>query len=94
MQYKIIKDLNHEPLFTSKITLFDLAFIIGGMVLAVIFNFLVYDNLIFKIAYFAFCFFSLNYLTRKSRTNPKRRNFQAIYYAIARDRYVYRRFCK
>lgn len=92
MKYKIIKDLNHEPLFSSKITFSDLAFILGGMVVAVIFNFLVYDNLIFKGAYFIFCFFSLNYLTSKSKTNPKRRNFQSIYYALSRNRYVYRRF--
>lgn len=92
MQYKIIKDLNHEPLFTSKITAFDLVFILSGMIVAVIFNFLVYDNLIFKVSYFTFCFFSLSYLTGKSRTNPKRRNFQAIYYAMSRNRYVYRRF--
>lgn len=94
MQYKIIKDLNHEPLFTSKITFFDLGFILAGMVLAVIFNFLVYNTLIFKVAYFIFCFFSLSYLTGTSKTNPKRRNFQAIYYALTRNRYVYRRFYK
>ncbi|MDQ0149624.1 DUF5592 family protein [Eubacterium multiforme] len=92
MQYKIIKDLNHEPLFMTNITLFDLGFIGIGMVIAVIFSFLVYDTLIFKAAYFIFCFFSLVYLTGKSRTNPKRRNLQSIYYAISRNRYVYRRF--
>ena len=92
MQYKIIKDLNHEPLFTTNITAFDLGFIILIMVISLMFSFLVYPML--KIPYFLFCFFSATYLTAKSRTNPKRRNFQAIYYAITRNRYVYRRFCK
>lgn len=92
MQYKIIKDLNHEPLFTSNISAFDLAFIGAIMLGSLIFSFLVYP--IFKIPYFLFCFFLATYLTAKSKTNPKRRNFQAIYYAITRNRYVYRRFYK
>ncbi|MDU5774732.1 MAG: DUF5592 family protein [Clostridium perfringens] len=89
MIFNIPKDINVEIKVYNTITFFDIAFIVLFMAVAKILSFLVYSKFIF--IYYIFCFCSAIFLTSKSISNPKRRNFQSIYLAFIRDRNIYHR---
>lgn len=89
MIFNIPKDINVEMKIFNTLSFFDIAFIIAFMALAKILSPFVYTR--FIIVYYIFCFCSAVFLTSKSISNPKRRNFQSIYLAFIRNRNIYHR---
>lgn len=89
MVFNIPKDINVEMKIFNTLSFFDISFIILFMALAKILSHFVYAK--FIIIYYIFCFCSAVFLTSKSISNPKRRNFQSIYLAFIRNRNIYHR---
>lgn len=88
-QFIIPKEISSEMKFNKFIYLFDLMFIIAFMAIAWMLSSLVYRKLIF--IYYIFAFSGSLFCVLKNKYNPKKRNFQSIYFAIKRNRNVFMR---
>lgn len=88
-QYIIPKEISSEMKFAKNFYLFDLVFIVGALGIAWLLSACVYSKLVFL--YYIFVFLGAVFLAMKSKHNPEKRNFQTIYYAIKKDKTVYKR---
>lgn len=89
-KFDIPEELNAEIKFTKLLSLFDVLFIIIGLVIAWLLSPLVYTKLI--VFYYIFVALSCVFLTCKSRKNPGKRNFQTIALAWKRNKQAYSRY--
>ncbi|MPQ45256.1 DUF5592 family protein [Clostridium tarantellae] len=89
MQYNIPKEITSEMKFSKNIYLFDLATICGAMTIAWLLSPLVYSS--FRNIFYVFILIASIFMVNKSRVNPKKRNYQSIYYALIRNRNTYSR---
>lgn len=87
--YVLPKEIVSSMKFTKTLYLFDIVFVGCVLLVAWLLSFLVYSPLI--VLYYLFTFTIAIILTSKSRTNPKKRKYQSIYYALIRNRKAYAR---
>ncbi|WP_294363789.1 DUF5592 family protein [uncultured Clostridium sp.] len=90
MQYVLPKQIRSLTKLTKSIYLYDLAFIGIFMCISWILDFYVYKPLL--VPYFIFMFIMAIYFRGFSTINPKKRNYQSIYYILVRNRKTYIRF--
>lgn len=89
MKYIIPKEISTEIKFSKSIYLKDFLISIVALMVSVMFSPLVYQTLI--VFYYLFVVAGTLFLLSKSRSNPKRRLYQSIYYSFKKDNKVYRR---
>lgn len=87
--YVLPKEIVSSMKFTKNLYLFDIVFVGCILLIAWLFSILVYPPL--YVIYYIFTFCVAIILTSKSKTNPKKRKFQSIYYALIRNRKAYAR---
>ncbi|MGN2371458.1 hypothetical protein FDB15_18305 [Clostridium botulinum] len=88
-QYTIPKEISSEMKFSRKFYLFDIVILISSLSIGWLFSSMVYTKIIFF--YYIFIFFGTVFLLMRNKFNPKKRNFQTVYFALKRDRTVYTR---
>jgi FtsH-binding integral membrane protein len=84
--YLIPKELNSKVKITKHLYLKEFFLFVGGMGLVFSLVSLVYTS--FILAYYIFSALVIIFLLAPARYNPKRDNYQAIYYAFTRNRNV------
>ncbi|MBS6502191.1 MAG: hypothetical protein KH415_11275 [Clostridium sp.] len=87
MKYVLPKQIKTSMKFTKNIYAYDLVFLLVFMCLSWIIDFFVYKPLL--IPYYIFMFCMAIFLRGHSHINPKKRNFQSIYYILVRNRKAY-----
>jgi hypothetical protein len=85
--YLIPKDLNSRIKITRHLHLKEFIIFILGMGVVMMFNTLVTPRL--YIEYYSFSFLAIGYLILPAKYNPGKNNYEAIYYAIIRNRNVF-----
>lgn len=87
MKYVIPKEIASEMKFTKSLYLFDIAIVCSSLMIAWILKPLVYAPLV--VGYYIFIVIMAILMVSKSVTNPKKRTYQSIYYALIRDKKTY-----
>lgn len=87
--YVLPKEIVSSMKFTKNLYLFDIVFVGCILLISWLLSFLVYAPLI--VIYYLFTTCMAITLTSKSKTNPKKRKYQSIYYALIRNRKAYAR---
>ena len=87
MVYTLPKEIKSAMKITKSLYAYDLVFLVCFMCFAWLLDILVYKPLL--VPYYIFMFIMGLYLRGNSLINPKKRNFQSIYYIVIRDRKSY-----
>ncbi|KMY52558.1 hypothetical protein AC623_20355 [Bacillus sp. FJAT-27231] len=85
--YRIPKEISSELKINKVLFLFDLLFIIGLIVLTLIFNNFVHNDL--RIAYYLFMAIVGIIMIWRPSTNPKKRMYEVLLITIMRKRNTY-----
>lgn len=87
-KYNISEELKSETRISRYIYLSDFFFIIGAIGVVYLMSGFVHSDL--RTEYYIFSFIVAVILTLPSSFNHKRRNWQTMYFALKKDRKVYR----
>ena len=85
--YLIPKELNSKIKITRSLHLKQFLLFLSGMGIVFLFDSLVYPRLV--LVYYVFSALTLLFLLAPARHNPERYNYQAIYYALTRKKFVF-----
>lgn len=88
MRYTIIQEVKSETKVVGNISVYDLLFILGYMMIAYLFTNGVAGQL--KILYYIFSGLIAIWLTLPSRVNPKRRFWQSLLLFIKKEKVIYK----
>lgn len=85
--YTVVKELKAPIKIFRNLFLFDVAFVLGFMMIAYLLK--IFVQPIIQPTYFIFSVVMALILTSKPPKNPQKRVFNVIYYWIIKDRYTY-----
>ncbi|MBD7916295.1 hypothetical protein H9660_14200 [Clostridium sp. Sa3CUN1] len=88
--FSLPKEIYSDMKFTKNLYLFDLVFLGGFLIAAWMTSYLVYPPLV--TIYYIFMGVMGIIFTSKSSSNPNKRKFQSIYFALIRNRKSYIRY--
>lgn len=87
MKYIVAKEIKSETKVYKNLYLFDLFFVIIYFAVSFVLGEAVHEKL--RMAFYIFSIFWALFLTAKSRTNRRRRNFESIILFLRRDKEIY-----
>ncbi len=87
MKYIVAKEIKSETKVYKNLYLFDLFFVVIYFAISLVIGTVVHEKM--KFAFYVYSVFWALFLTAKSRTNRKRRNYESILLFLRRDKEIY-----
>lgn len=87
MRYIVAKEVKSETKVYKNLYLFDLFFVVIYFAVSMVMGNAVHEKV--RFAFYVYSVFCALFLTAKSRTNRKRRNYESIILFLRRDKEIY-----